>query len=134
MSKHLSTVQSIYAAFGRGDAPAILEHISDDCVWEYGSITQDVPWLQPGRGRAGAAAFFATLAAEMDMKSFEVTALVGNERVVIALANIEFVVKRTGKTVREIDEAHIWHFDDKGRVIKFRHASDTHGHYLAYHP
>ncbi len=28
------TVQDLYAAFGRGDLPAILDKLSDDVVWE----------------------------------------------------------------------------------------------------
>lgn len=29
-------VQTIYAAFGRGDIPAILEQLDDNVDWEYG--------------------------------------------------------------------------------------------------
>ena len=32
MSNNIETVQKIYAAFGRGDVPGVLEHISDDLV------------------------------------------------------------------------------------------------------
>jgi ketosteroid isomerase-like protein len=131
MSKNLSTIQSIYAAFGRGDIPAILEHVSEDCVWEYASGTHGVPWLQQRRGREGAAAFFATVGAELEFKSFTVNTIVGTDHLVIALASTEAVVKRTGKTIRETDEPHIWHFDDKGRIIKFRHAADTYQHAMA---
>lgn len=125
MSKHLTTVQNIYAAFGRGDVPAILEHISDECVWEYGPGTSDVPWLQPRKGRAGAAEFFRIAGTELEFKTFAPTAIVGDDKVVIVLATLEATVKRTGKTIREVDEPHIWHFDDQGRVVKFRHAADT---------
>jgi ketosteroid isomerase-like protein len=125
MSKNITTVQNIYAAFGRGDVPAILEHISDDCVWEYGPGTSDVPWLQPRKGRAGVAEFFRIAGTELAFKSFAPTTIVGDDKVVIALATLEATVVRTGKTIHEVDEAHIWHFDDKGRVVKFRHAADT---------
>src|SRR5436853_4834201 len=109
MSKNLSTVQSIYAAFGRGDVPAILEHISDECDWEYGGSTADVPWLQRGTGRAAVGAFFQAVGSELEMKSFAVNAVVESERIVLALIDIELVVRRTGKTVRDTDEAHVWH-------------------------
>jgi hypothetical protein len=29
-----ATVQGIYEAFGRGDIPAILDHLSEDVVWD----------------------------------------------------------------------------------------------------
>lgn len=125
MPNNLTTIQNIYAAFGRGDVPAILEHIAEDCQWEYGTGENDVPWLQPRTGRTGAAAFFQTVGAELEFKAFDVTAVVGTERLVVALCAIECTVKRTGKTLREVDEVHIWHFDDKGRIVKFRHAADT---------
>ena len=80
MSKNISIVQSIYAAFGRGDVPAILEDISDECDWEYGGSTADVPWLQRRTGRAGVGAFFQAVGTELDMKSFGVSALVATER------------------------------------------------------
>jgi hypothetical protein len=41
-------------------------------------------------------------------------------------------VKPTGKTVREVDEAHLWHFGAAGRVVKFRHRVDTARHRAAY--
>jgi len=134
MPNNLTTVQNIYAAFGRGDIPAILEHISDECEWEYGPGTNDVPWLQPRKGRAGVGEFFQVIGAELDFKSFSVTTIVGTETCVIALASLECIVKRTGKTLREVDEAHIWHFDAKGRVARFKHAADTYQHSRALQP
>jgi ketosteroid isomerase-like protein len=35
MSTLISTVQSMYAAFGRGDVPGILAHLSPDVSWEF---------------------------------------------------------------------------------------------------
>lgn len=62
MSDPVQTVQTIYAAFGRGDVPTILEQPSPDVRWEYGAGPNEVPWLQPRRGHAGVAEFFAALA------------------------------------------------------------------------
>ena len=33
---NVHTVQEIYAAFGRGDVPAILSRLSESVEWEYG--------------------------------------------------------------------------------------------------
>lgn len=131
MSKNVSTIQNIYAAFARGDIPSILEHVADDCIWEYGLAPNDVPWLKARTGRSGAAEFFQTLVTSVDVKAFSVPTIVETEKLVIALVQIEFDVKRTGKTVREDNEVHLWHFDDKGRVIKFRHCVDTLQHQRA---
>jgi ketosteroid isomerase-like protein len=133
MSKNISTVEAIYAAFGRGDAAAILEHLSDDVAWEYQPISHDMPWIQNRRGRAGAGEFLATAAKELKFTRFEVNAIVANEHIVIALCSLEASVVRNGRQMIEVDEPHVWHFDERGRVVKFRHAADTHAQWLAWH-
>lgn len=132
--KTLTTVQGIYEAFGRGDVAAILERIHEDVDWEYGAAPNDVPWLARRRGRQGARAFFETLAAELEFRAFEVLEMVGNDRLVVAVCRLEALVKRTGKTLREEAEAHLWHFDADGRIVKFRHAADTFAHAQAWTP
>ncbi len=129
---NIKTVQDMYAAFGRGDIPAILEHIADDVVWEYGATSTDVPWLQPRRGRAAAAGFFEALRG-VDFHKFSVNNLLENGRTVVALIDLDATVKATGRRVVEHDEGHVWHFDDKGRIARFRHRADTHLHWLAFH-
>ncbi|MES1245515.1 MAG: nuclear transport factor 2 family protein [Acidobacteriota bacterium] len=128
---NLATVQQMYAAFGRGDVPAILEHLDEAVEWEYGGNSTDVPWLQPRHGREGAAAFFASLA-ELDIHRFEVKTLLEGEGVVVALIDIESTVKATGKKVGEEDEVHLWRFNSEGKVTRFRHRVDTHGHQVAW--
>jgi ketosteroid isomerase-like protein len=127
----IETVQGIYEAFGKGDVGAIVERVADDVEWEYGAVDNGVPWLTPGRGRDHVVRFFQTVGAELDFKAFQVVELVGNQRLVAAVVALECVVRRTGNTLREAAEVHLWHFDDRGRVIKFRHAADTHGHRVA---
>jgi hypothetical protein len=129
---HLQSAREIYEAFGRGDIPAILSKLSTSVDSEYGLISTDVPWLQNRRGHDGAGAFFASLAA-VQIHRFAAKGLFENGNVVVALVDIEFTVKATGKQVVEEDEVHIWYFDEQGKVTRFRHRVDTHQHYLAYH-
>lgn len=123
----IETVKKIYEAFGRGDFPVILEHLSDDVVWEYGTIDSGVPWLAHRRGRRGAAEFFATLQT-LNITRFEINDIVGGGNVVVGLINIDMTVKATGKTIEERDEVHVWRFDERGRVVRFRHVVDTLAH------
>lgn len=127
---HLRTAQEIYEAFGRGDLPAILSKLSESVDWEYGATPSEVPWLQHRQGREGAAAFFASLAG-MEIKKFVPKTFLEGKNVVVALIDIEFVVKATGKRVVEEDETHIWYFNDQGQVVRFRHRVDTLQHALA---
>lgn len=126
---NLSSVQEIYAAFGRGDIPAILEHLSESVDWEYGGL-DEVPWLRPRRGRDGAAEFFESLGA-VEIHSFTPKTLLEEENIVVGLVDIELTVKKTGKRVSEEDEVHIWRFDDEGKVARFRHRGDTYRHFMA---
>ena len=129
---NIDIVQGIYEAFGRGDAGAIVERCADDIEWEYGMAPNGVPWLRPGRGRAHMLSFLQTVGAELDFKAFQVTELVGNPRLVIAVLAVECVVRKTGRTLTEAAECHLWHFDDRGRVVRFRHAADTFAHAAAW--
>jgi ketosteroid isomerase-like protein len=124
------TVQDIYAAFGRGDVAAILERLDEGVEWEYGAASE-VPWLQPRRGRTGAAEFFASLTA-LEIQTFILKAILEGDGLVVALIDVEATVKATGKRYVEEDEVHIWYFDENGKVVRFRHRVDTHQHYQAW--
>jgi ketosteroid isomerase-like protein len=124
---HLRTVQEIYSAFGRGDVSAILDSLADDVEWEYGASPSNVLWLQPRRGRSGAEAFFASLQG-MRINAFTVKALFESAGVVVALVDVDFTVRSTGRRVTEEDEVHIWRFDAGGKVSRFRHRVDTLAH------
>src|ERR1700730_6716089 len=128
---NLQTTQEIYEAFGRGDVPAILSKLSETVDWEYGASSSEVPWLQHRQGPDGAAAFFSSLAA-IQIQRFTSKKFLDGGNVVVVLVDIEFTVTATGKRVVEEDEVHIWHFDDQGKVIRFRHRVDTQQHALAY--
>ena len=128
---NLERVQQIYAAFGKGDVPGILEHMDEHIEWEYGISSTGVPWLQPRRGRDEVPQFFGALGA-LDLHKFQPKQLFEKDGVVIALVDLEATVKETGRRIIEEDEVHIWHFNTAGKVVKFRHRADTHQHWKAY--
>jgi ketosteroid isomerase-like protein len=125
-------VQSLYASFGRGDVPAILELLAADVDWEYGSVDNGVPWIQRRRGRENVTGFFQAVAEHLDFQKFEPTVFLEAPGVVVALCDVEFTVKGTGRRHVETDEPHIFRFDSLGRIVKFRHAPDTYGQTMAY--
>jgi ketosteroid isomerase-like protein len=127
---NLETVQSIYAAFGSGDVPAILERLADDIEWDADS-SSNLPLVLPRRGRAEVGEFFAATQA-VDFTKFEPTALLEGGDMVVALVDVNFTVKATGKSVEQLDEVHIWRFNSDGKVKNFRHRVDTHAHHLAF--
>lgn len=130
---NMKQVEEIYAAFGRGDIPAILDKQADDVDWDYAyrEAPNPIPWLQPQRGKEGVAGFFQSIQENLEIHSFRVNALAEGMNVVIALFDIEATVKRTGKRIVEHDEAHVWHFNEAGKVVRFRHCADTYQQAMA---
>jgi ketosteroid isomerase-like protein len=120
----VEVVRGIYEAFGRGDIPAILEHLAEDVAWESWADNHaqraGVPWLAPQSGHAGVAEFFAAVG-EMGVTRFEVLNLLAGADAVAAEIEID--------TARFNDqEMHLWTFGDDGKVIRFRHYTDTAKH------
>jgi len=105
----------------------------NDVAWDYGLADTGIPWLQERRGRAGVAAFFESLAG-FQIQKFDIQAILGQAQLVLALVEVEAVVARTGRKVTDPTEVHVWHFDERGKVRRFRHAVDTLQHFKALQP
>jgi len=127
----VAVIEAIYAAFGRGDIPAILAQLHGDVEWEYAQPSTDVPWFQPRRGREAAAGFFQDLGM-LEVTKFLPKHVLGTGDIVVAVFDFEATVKATGGRIVETDGVHIWHFSGD-KVASFRHRVDTHQQYLAYH-
>ena len=129
---NLTTVTDLYAAFGRGDVPAILDALSEDVRWEQWDDNTaqraGVPHLQPRSGRDGVAEFFAQIA-EIDFHAFEIRGLAAGDDLVVADVLID-VTLPSGECMRD-EELHVWRFDANGRVCGMRHYVDTAKHIAA---
>ena len=94
---NLAAVSDIYAAFGRGDIPAILDRIAPDCRWEFWTDNRaqlaGVPTLQPRMGPAGVAEFFVT-ASQLEFHDFQILDVVGGERQVVAEVTLDYTRRR----------------------------------------
>jgi uncharacterized protein len=122
------TVRDIYAAFGRGDIPAILGRLAPGVRWDHwpggsGAQRHGVPWLEQRTGPEEVGAFFESLAA-LEFHRFEPTALIGDGDRLVALIDVDVTVRATGERFRDA-EIHLWSFDADGRVGAFRHFVDT---------
>lgn len=129
---HVATVTEMYEAFGRGDVPAIVDHLAPDVDWnvrEPASAGQEagVPWLAPRHGRDDVPGFFAALAQELIFHDFQVRRITGSGDTIMADIVLDVESTRTG--VRTVtDEAHVWTFGPDGRVIAHHHHVDTARH------
>ena len=129
---NLATVSEIYAAFGRGDIPAILDKITPDCHWESwaNNLAQEagVPTLQPRTGPAGVSDFFVVVG-QLDFHAFQLLDLLGSERQVAAEVVIDYSTP-SGARLRD-EELHLWTLDEHQQVVRMRHYVDTAKHIAA---
>jgi len=135
MSDNVATATKIYEAFGRGDIPAILDHLADDVQWESWADNSaqgaGVPWMAPRRGKVGAAEFFS-LVGGFKIHEFQVLSIMSGGNQVA----VEFVLDATvptGNHYRD-EELHLWTFNELGKVTRLRHYTDTAKHIAAAAP
>jgi uncharacterized protein len=126
---NVETVKRGYEAFGRGDIPAILELLADDVRWEHhptGNSAQDrdVPYMRARSGREAAAGFFADIAEDFEMSTFNPHSFLEGDGLVATVIEYELTVKSTGKRVHD-EEIHLWEFGPDGKVVAYRHFLDT---------
>jgi ketosteroid isomerase-like protein len=126
---NVETVQAIYAAFGRGDVPFILDQVADDVAWEAwadnSAQTAGVAHLAPRHGKQGVAEFFGVVGT-FEIVDFDVIAILDGGDKVAA----EFVIEANlpnGGHYRD-EEMHLWSFDEDGKVTRLRHYTDTAKH------
>ena len=121
---NIKTVQEIYEAFSKGDVPAIIAKLDENVNWEYDTAPNKLPWLQPLQGNQNVVKFFESLSV-LEFQLFQVKEIVGDDKLVVSLLDLEVKVKHNGQIIKEIDEVHIWRFNEVGKVIAFRHRLDT---------
>lgn len=133
MATALETVQQIYAAFGRGDIPALLGCLHEDVQWEHwaqpsSAQSAGVPWLRAGTGKDAVAAFFG-IVGTMKINSFQVLGMMASEHQVAVEVAMDATLAN-GKPLRD-EEIHLWNVDANGKVLRMRHYVDTARHIAA---
>jgi uncharacterized protein len=123
MADHLSTVGSIYEAFGRGDVGWILDQLDDDVAWDIDVRPNDIPYLQPGRGKAVAANFFGALMSTFAIDHFVIGTIAEAGDVVLATVDAGGRII-DGGVIPVNTEVHEFRFGPDGRVTSFRHIGD----------
>jgi hypothetical protein len=102
---NVDTVQGLYAAFGRGDIPAILERLHESVEWDLDVPDSGIPWLKPRRGRHEVLEFFQSLSG-LDFVKFQPVAFLEGPGQVAGVIEVELVVRATGRSLRD-QELHL---------------------------
>ena len=87
-AENTKVVQDAYAAFGRGDIPALLNNLADEIVWiaVYGTGPH-VPTSGERHGKAAVAEFFQQVAANVNFSRFEPKEFIATGDKVVALGH-----------------------------------------------
>ena len=120
--QNVKIVQDAYAAFGRGDIPALLDNLSENVEWHLPGEGL-IPQAGVYRGRDGVARFFQTLDQTTEFSAFEPREFVAQGDRVIALGWYRGKAKATGCSF----EAH-WAMSfllRDGKILKFQEYTDT---------
>jgi ketosteroid isomerase-like protein len=115
-------VKDIYAAFGLGNLPALLDVLADDVEW-VAPGPADVPTAGTYRGKQAVRAWFGTVAENLEFQVFEPREFIAQGDKVVVLIYAELTTRRTGRKVA-INDAHFWAFRD-GKVIRHEAFEDT---------
>jgi ketosteroid isomerase-like protein len=122
MATPTEIIQSMYAAFGRGDIPGLLEMLTDDVLWEHkGSL--DLPYLGVFRGKAAVAQWFRHVAENDDIQAFEPREFLAGPDHVTVLGWERTRALPKGK-VFESDWVHVFVLRD-GKVCRYVGTIDT---------
>lgn len=123
MSEQMTAVHEIYGAFGRGDIPAILAHLSSDVEWEHDWGGQPLSLYTPRRGHQDVIGFFEGLSRLEFLQFAPENFLEGGNQVAVVI-RLHARVRATGREVKDL-EMHLWTFGPYGKVSRFRHLADT---------
>jgi hypothetical protein len=116
------TVQELYAAFGRGDVPAILTRLADDVVWEFESSPADsLGGIR--HGKAETTGFFQAIGADHVNPQLTIAEYVASGDTVMTLGRYTATMKAPGKKW-DTPIAHYWKFRD-GKIIRYVGFSNT---------
>jgi ketosteroid isomerase-like protein len=111
-----TVVQTLYAAFGRGDVAAVLELLSDDSHWQFIGDRQ-AGYAGQARGKAAVAEWFAKVARADDIQAFEPREfLTGTDHVTVL--GWERTIARSSGSEFESDWVHVFTLRD-GKVCRF---------------
>ena len=117
------TIRGVYAAFQRGDIPAVLAAMAPDIVWneaENFPYADNNPYVGPDAILAGV---FARLGGEWDGFAVKEEDLIDAGDTIVTLGRYGGAPKATGKKINA-QFAHVWRFKN-GKIVAFQQYTDT---------
>jgi uncharacterized protein len=120
---NVELVQSLYAAFGRGEIPTIVNAVTPGSTWEIVGRASDFPTLGQRRGQDGVRSFFDDVAQNLDFSEFSPREFYATGDKVFVLGHYTATVKKTGKSFAS-DWIHVFTIRNS-KITAFREFTDT---------
>ncbi len=124
MFDNTAFVASLYAAFGRGDVPAILAVVDPAIDWVSNCAAGTVPWGGTRTGLTGATSFFQALGETMDFEVFEPGKFIDSGDSVAVTGRTRARHKHAGRGMFDCEWVHIFTIRD-GKLTRFQEFYDT---------
>lgn len=122
MNDALTTIQNVYAAFGRGDIPALLNMLASDVSWQFNGDSK-APFTGRFRGHGQVGEWFGLVASADGIQAFEPREfLVGPDHVTVIGWERTQALPNGG--VFETEWVHVWQLRE-GLVSRFLGLLDT---------
>jgi uncharacterized protein len=119
----VALIQSLYAAFGRGDIATIIAGVAPDIEWRLNGSRSDHPLLGTWKGAQGVQAFFADLARMQDFSEFAPREFFTDGEKVFVLGHYVATMRKNGRKAQS-DWMHIFTVRN-GKVAAFLEFTDT---------
>lgn len=120
---NVQTVQQVYAAWQRGDIPAVLDAFTDDIAWLMPGPSEIVPHAGTYRGREQMAQYFAVLSETLEFEQYELAEFVAQGEKVVVLGRSRGRARATGNSFAD-NYAHYFELRG-GKIARMRYYSDT---------
>ncbi len=120
---NVDLIQSLYAAFGRGDIATIVNALSSDVDWNVNGRHKDHPLIGTWKGPGEVQKFFQGIAEHQESTEFSPREFFAAEDRVFALGHYAWKMRRSGRTVAS-DWVHVFTIR-AGKVVGFREFTDT---------
>ena len=115
-------IGEIFAAFGRGDIPFIIDQLTDDVRW-VAHLDPIVPWSGDYSGKARVPAFFQALGGAVEVSDHPVHQLVAQGDTVVAMGDVTFRARATTKESKSA-WVYVWKLRD-GKVCSYEQFNDA---------
>ena len=134
----LAIVQELYAAFSRGDLPALISRLHAEVEWAANvdhslPAARGVPCYTPGRGHLFVGRYFQLILQGYEMHTFQPVAFLAGGTEVAVRLQVDFTIRSTGKRI-STEVIHHWIVGPDGLVTRFRDFEDTLGWSHAWTP